>query len=326
MHNRVYNEAAIELSIMPVGPILIKASDSNDPTKPDMSFVRTFREGRDTVYLPGSSLKGVLRSHCERLARTVDSAPRRARHAGRPLACDPLNDRVSGGDRLRKEGRDWSGARKHKESCFLCRMFGNMGFASHFRITDAYPTEESRIEERNGVAIDRVFGSVAVGPFNYETVTAGTFRTKIHLKNFTLAQIGLLALALRDLSSERVRLGFAKSRGLGLVSARVDALALRYPLSDFREGRLHTPGKEEMGAGNVYGVGAFARGAGDDLDEDYGYPAEDEVPIPAGYTYESDGWMGAEVNAPAQVSGGVDWQPLGRACVPQWRTEVENGN
>jgi CRISPR/Cas system CSM-associated protein Csm3 (group 7 of RAMP superfamily) len=46
-------------------------------------------------------------------------------------------------------------------------MFGNTSLASRVRIEDAYPDRDKpkpKLEERNGVAIDRVFGSVAVGP------------------------------------------------------------------------------------------------------------------------------------------------------------------
>jgi CRISPR-associated RAMP protein (TIGR02581 family) len=333
MHKSIFNEATIRLTISPVGPILIKAGGENaDPSKPDMSFVRTIREGRETVYLPGSSLKGVLRSYCERLARTVDSKARQDSHHGQLLSCDPLDDNRSCGKRLdrdekqekKKGGKDWSGARKHKESCFICRMFGNTSFASHFRITDAYPAGECRLEERNGVAIDRVFGSVAAGPFNYETVTEGSFQTTISLRNFTLAQLGLLCLALRDLSLERVQLGFAKSRGLGLVGAQIDALVLRYSLCDLEEDQLRLLNGIKLAADNLYGVGAFAS---DNADEDYGYPSPDadRVPLPEGYRYVSDGFMGTEVSAPAVDGTGVDWQSLGRACVPKWKQEVEDG-
>ncbi|HWW75415.1 MAG TPA: RAMP superfamily CRISPR-associated protein, partial [Pyrinomonadaceae bacterium] len=214
MHSRVYNELTIRLTITPSGPVLVKSGEeASDPRRPDMSFVRTFSGGRRTVYLPGSSLKGILRSHCERLARTADSDERRGRNRGRPLACNPLSHDESCGGRIKEEmkkekAKDWPGARKHAGSCFICRMFGNTSVASHFQITDAHPAGECRTEERNGVAIDRVYGSVAVGPFNYETVTEGEFRTTLRLKNFTLSQVGLLLLTLRDLSLERVRLGF----------------------------------------------------------------------------------------------------------------------
>lgn len=324
MHSRVYNEATIRLTITPVGPVLVKSGEeASDPTRPDMSFVRTFRGGRRTVYLPGSSLKGVLRSHCEKLARTADGDERRRR--GRPLACNPLNEEESCGGHIRKEMKaekvkDWPGSRKHAESCFVCRMFGNTSIASHFQIADAHPTGDCRTEERNGVAIDRVYGSVAVGPFNYETVTEGEFQTTLRLKNFTLAQVGLMALALRDLSLERIRLGFAKSRGLGLVSARVDELTLDYPLCDLEGGRLRVlGGGESLAADRLYGVGRFVVAG-----NSYGYPSADEVELPAGYEYRGDEWMGVRVSAPAQDSGGADWKPLGQKCVPRWRAEVED--
>ncbi len=61
MHKRLLNEAILSIAIEPHGPILIKAGDKGaDPTLPDMEFVRT----NGTPYLPGSSLKGVIRAHC----------------------------------------------------------------------------------------------------------------------------------------------------------------------------------------------------------------------------------------------------------------------
>ncbi len=88
MHKRLLNEAIIEISIQPNGPILIKAGEKGaDPTLPDMEFVRT----NNKPYLPGSSLKGVIRSHCERLARTV---------GGARLSCDPLHPGDSCGAEL----------------------------------------------------------------------------------------------------------------------------------------------------------------------------------------------------------------------------------
>jgi CRISPR-associated RAMP protein (TIGR02581 family) len=326
MHSRVYNELTIRLTITPEGPVLVKSGEeASDPRRPDMSFVRTFSGGRRTVYLPGSSLKGVLRSHCERLARTADSDVRRGRNQGRPLACNPLSDDESCGGRIRKEMKkekvkDWSGARKHANSCFVCCMFGNTIIASHFQITDAYPAGDCRTEERNGVAIDRVYGSVAVGPFNYETVTEGEFKTTLRLKNFTLAQVGLLMLTLRDLSQERVRLGFGKSRGLGLVSALVEELTLSYPLCDLADGKLNVLGAgEPLAASSLHGVGQFV-GEG----EGYGYPRPDAVGLPASYEYKGDEWMGVEVRAPGLEEGGADWKPLGRVCVPIWKAGVQD--
>jgi hypothetical protein len=68
-----------------------------------------------------------------------------------------------------------------------------------------------------------------VGPFNYQVCTDGEFRTKIHLKNFTLAQLGLIGLVLRDLNDGWFGLGFAKSRGMGLVEAKLNSAVVQYP-------------------------------------------------------------------------------------------------
>ena len=140
MHKRLLNEAVLELIIEPRGPILIKAGEKGaDPTLPDMEFVRT----NGAPYLPGSSLKGVIRSHCERLARTVHG----------PLACDPLDQRASCGARLSDlSNRSVNTTEFHKRSCFICRIFGNTGLASRFHISDAHADGDIRTEERNGVA------------------------------------------------------------------------------------------------------------------------------------------------------------------------------
>jgi CRISPR-associated RAMP protein (TIGR02581 family) len=319
MHKRFFNEAIIEFTIAPTGPVLIKAGEgASDPTKPDMSFVRTMRNGGETIYLPGSSLKGVLRAHCERLARTVQ--------AKRRLACDPVRERECD---KQFEGKKMSAADVHRRSCFLCQLFGNTALASHFRISDAYPVGACHTEERNGVAIDRVFGSVAHGPFNYETVTAGSFETQLnlfkttlHLKNFTLAQVGLLALALRDLTAERVRLGFGKSRGLGTVTARVNAMLLRYPLCELQEGKLRLIDGRELGdAKQIFGVGAFTQHFPED--SGYGYQVNDIVPL-EGYEYSVNEWDEVEIRAP-QADSQADWQRLGRVCVGKWKEVVNDG-
>ncbi|MBF2063629.1 MAG: CRISPR-associated protein [Calothrix sp. C42_A2020_038] len=220
MHKRLVNHCTIDLSIIPSGPILIKSGrEGADPTNPDMEFVRTYHARGWSIYLPGSSLKGALRAHSERIVRTVGGD----NNSKKIWASDPLK-----GDYL---GKNLNGYDTYKKSSFTDQMFGNTSIASRVRIEDAYPVDlgQLQIEERNGVAIDRVFGSVAVGPFNYQVCTAGEFRTKIHLKNFTLAQLGLIGLVLRDLNEGWFGIGFAKSRGLGTVRVQYNSATVQYP-------------------------------------------------------------------------------------------------
>lgn len=226
MHSRFFNEAVLELRLRPRTPLLIKAGGEGeaavDPTIPDMSFVRTRQPGGgETLYIPGSSLRGVLRAHAERLLRSVKP----------DAACDPLvrEDREIGyGLRPACSFTDEvGGAIAYSRACHACRLFGATGLASRVRVSDLYPEEKPVCQRRYGVAIDRVTGAVAQGPFDLETVTDGSFAGVITLRNFTLGQFGLLAATLLDVGDGLVPLGFGKSRGLGRVELSVVRLAVR---------------------------------------------------------------------------------------------------
>ena len=257
MHKRLVNHCTIALSLIPDGPILIKSGkEGADPTKPDMEFVETYHAGGKTIYLPGSSLKGAIRAHAERIVRTVGS-DRLPSNPSQLWANDPLNDKY---DYLPDNKSGKLGAEIYKLSSFTDQLFGNTSIASRLRVEDAYPDESQSVktEERNGVAIDRVFGSVAVGPFNYQVCTAGEFKTKIHLKNFTLAQLGLIGLVLRDLNDGWFGIGFAKSRGLGTVTVQLNSAVVQYPSCEISGNQINAFGQNKHWANtSLIGAGEF---------------------------------------------------------------------
>lgn len=302
MHKQLMNEAILELAIRPTGPLLIKAGETGglDPTHPDMEFVRTLHQ----VFIPGSSLKGVLRAHAERIVRSLQAEVAEGRGA-----CDPLKRGDSCGDRIERQRLD--SHEKYRQSCFICRLFGNTVVASHVRFADALPVGEVTIEERNGVAIDRVFGSVAVGPFNYEVVTQGTFRTSISFRNFTLPQLALVGLALRDVGEGRVGVGFGKSRGLGRVAIDWGQLTVRYPLAELRHEQR--PDRHVLS-----GVGALVSAQ---TRATYGFGDADLVQLPAGLDFTTDDWGSTELIA----EGSEQVQAVFRAAVGRWREEVRRG-
>jgi len=256
MFKRLFNELTLTFDISPKeSPLLIKSGRESgvDPTLLDMNFVRTVHPltGEMTVYLPGSSLKGTLRSYCEKIARTV-WPDRGTRWCCNPFDQDVRSPTISCGKRLeqKKLDADEKGKSKtsleergnqaskristgafYKGSCLACRTFGNTQMASHISLADAYPLNEPRLklEQRDGVAIDRIFSTVAAGPFNMEVVTRGTFRAKMMLRNFQLWQVGLLAVALRELGQGQVPIGFGKSKGFGRVSLAYQELEISYP-------------------------------------------------------------------------------------------------
>src|SRR5215469_12608693 len=66
MLKKLVNEALCTLRITTMGPLLVKSGHAS-VSGPDMTPVLTFRNGRQEVFIPGSSLKGVFRSHIEKI-------------------------------------------------------------------------------------------------------------------------------------------------------------------------------------------------------------------------------------------------------------------
>lgn len=250
MHSQMLNRARLSLVLRPVTPLLIKSGDKGaallHPERPKLMFVRTMRPDiGETVYLPGASLKGVVRAAAERVLRSLKES----------LACDPLNQRNQCQEALRKRGDELSQASGgpermaeiYKKSCLACRTFGSQSLGARALFADAYPTDKvasqtNSVEVRNSVAISRQTGGPAGGMLlDYEVVTAGAFQAEIHIANFELWQLGLLGMVLQDVQEGFVRLGSSKSRGLGRVSVEVSEVLIEQKTADNGPG-LHGAG------------------------------------------------------------------------------------
>lgn len=287
MHKRLLNELTLFFDLEPASPLLIKSGREAgaDPTLPDMNFVRATPPGggEPTVFLPGSSLKGTLRSYVEKVLRTVWT------EGGPEWCCDPFDDKTACGRRLTGRQYDRSPSARYKDACSACKLFGHTGMASHLALSDAYlvPGKELRIEQRDGVAIDRVTGAVTAGPFTMEIVTRGTFRAMLSLRNFQLWQVGLLAVALRDIGAGRVPVGFGKSKGLGKMGLTYDHAEVAYP------GRFALQSSGYDFTAYLYGLNAFDFPAKDA----YGLfeCMDDRAPLPEGGEVREDGTFGRVV-------------------------------
>src|SRR5438552_3995078 len=72
MLKKIMNEAFLTVRITTTGPLLIKSGRAT-VSGPDMTPVLTFRNSRQEVFIPGSSLKGVFRSHIERIVGSLQA-------------------------------------------------------------------------------------------------------------------------------------------------------------------------------------------------------------------------------------------------------------
>jgi CRISPR-associated RAMP protein (TIGR02581 family) len=234
MLKKLVNEAFFTLRITTTGPLLVKSGHASI-SGPDMTPVLTWRDGRQEVFLPGSSLKGVFRSHIEKIVCGLKSR----------VVCYPFegnDDRQAGLDQRQRDYLDSCGGWFNKfakdsdnnrrtleertdlvyaASCPTCRLFGSTGFIGRVAIGDAYLASDEIKEQRDGVGIDRLTGGASHGArFELEVVSTGvTFETDIHLRNFEIWQLGMLLVILQDMEDELIHIGSGRSRGLGKVSA-----------------------------------------------------------------------------------------------------------
>lgn len=243
MLKQLLNECLVTLHLVPEGPMLVKSGIAS-LTGPDMGFVRVWRNGTPEVYLPGSSIKGVLRSHAERIARTI--GPEET-----IIACDPFkkegpeafcghcfenrdhqNPHLSESFRLPDpdEKPDEINQAVYRDSCPICRLFGSTRFAGRLATADAYAVGPAPAPQtRDGVGIDRFTGGAAERvKFDLEVITGGRFATSLHIRNFELWQLGLVGFLLQDLKDGLLRIGAGKSRGLGKVKAEITQVDLHY--------------------------------------------------------------------------------------------------
>ncbi len=211
--HKAYQAARREGGIRPV---------VEEPEPADMRFVLTRHNGRDEPYIPGASLKGVLRSHAERLARSLTLAGDGACNPfGRPGGVDPPCWGVWGEPDAPERQELPSPPEVYRRLCPICKLFGSPYLAGRIRIGDAYLVEapgRDRLPRRDGVGIDRRRGAAADGAkYDFEYWAGGAFRAQVTVGNFELWQVGLVAHLLHDLAAGEIAVGFGTRRGLGRV-------------------------------------------------------------------------------------------------------------
>jgi len=180
------------------------------------------RRGDGRPVLPGSSLRGALRSRAERILRTL-GGPAAACHQNRAgAAChDRINAELEARDKPLEPDAE---LRRH---CLACRVFGSGRLASPFRVTDFVASAAApEVLRHELVAIDRFTGGAADGAkFDAQAAAGVTLTGELHLElgRHRLAGwgLGLLALLLRHLLLGELPLGFGTAKGFGEYRATI---------------------------------------------------------------------------------------------------------
>jgi CRISPR-associated RAMP protein (TIGR02581 family) len=189
----------------------IGAGKSADLAGSDLPVLRD-AAGRPLV--PGSSLRGILRSGIEAICLSLRLDEARSLADAGPS--DPPGEF----------------AQKWREMTLVERLFGRVAekrgafsYGSRLQISDAVVNTDVAVELRDGVGIDRETRTAGTGvKFDLEVIPAGTrFAGKIRFKNPIDYEIGLLAQALWMLNEGGLLLGGKSARGLGWVEVEVSA-------------------------------------------------------------------------------------------------------
>jgi CRISPR/Cas system CSM-associated protein Csm3 (group 7 of RAMP superfamily) len=234
--------ALAEFTLAATGPFLTHDLVQAGRSGFDHAPVLAAYQKKARPVLPGSSLRGVLRSQAERIARTLttldawenesDSSARSKRFGGRCSACNPLtaetsdpvascNSLVKGylrsiSDREERRKREQAGVAD--KLCLGCYLFGSTWNGSRLRIEDAplLAGTEPVYKVLDFVAIDRFTGGGRdSAKFDATVLWQPEFSIRLFLDNPESWELGWLALTLRDLHEGLATVGYGAAKGFG---------------------------------------------------------------------------------------------------------------
>jgi CRISPR-associated protein Csm3 len=239
-HHVLRNRYRLEGDLELITGLRLSSGRASDES--DAPLMRT-RSG--VPYIPGSSLRGAIRSELERMIPELGLG---LRSCTLFLKDDSDGACLTASEKLHKELRDLSeqlgegethedreakAARFLEEHlCDLCKLFGSPLYASRLAIEDCLPaTEQLLTTVRDGVGIDRDTGAARENvKFNYEVLETGRerpkFRLRVQAENLAETDWKLLDLVAFVLE-EGFFVGGKRAAGLGRVRLVEGSLQVR---------------------------------------------------------------------------------------------------
>jgi len=220
--DKYYNKYIVKGILRTITPLHIGAGeDSLNPIQADKGVIV---DHNGKPYIPGSSLKGVLRTNVEIMVNSGIGFKDKFKSC--LIVNDPCltEEQVKGiKKKYEKENtkKDIKIAQEiYKQMCDVCKIFGSNYYASKISIRDCIlDSEKAYIQKRDGVAIDRETGTAADNKkYDYEQVAAGTdFNFYMSVDNLDDDLVDLFELIINLLSSGDLQIGGKTTYGLGRV-------------------------------------------------------------------------------------------------------------
>lgn len=210
------NRTIVTGELVALDPIHIgsSAKESLNPIELDSPVLK---DASGNPVIPGSSIKGVVRSQFERVMRSLVPGKQGSCGVFGEENCLTNQDKTN----LAKEPE-----KLYEKSCQTCRLFGGIAVAGKLRFKDASYIPQNgkacQYEKRDGVGIDRDTGAAQRGvKYDFEVVPRGSrFQFALIAENLDAEQkkqlefvIGLLEGTL--IPEDYLAFGGKTTRGLG---------------------------------------------------------------------------------------------------------------
>jgi len=253
--DKYYNKYIIRGTLRTNSPLHVGAgNESLDPIQVDNGVIV---DQNGNPYIPGSSLKGALRSYIESMINSGIWSSNNLRTClvvNEPCLNNKTMDEIRNKYKDDNTDKDLKIAKEiYEKMCDVCKLFGSHYFASKISIRDCkLKSEKAYIQKRDGVAIDRETGTAADNKkYQYEQVAAGTeFNFYMSVDNLDEELVDLFKLIIKVLDSGELQVGGKTTYGLGSVQL-VDYEVYKISRENLRD-YLMTGLSEEMRWNHVW--------------------------------------------------------------------------
>ena len=188
------------------------------------------RDNRDCPFIPGSSLRGSLRSTIERIVSSMGMNPCLLIKGNK---CISTSDKIQEEFKLiKKDSSKISDIKKFisndEKVCPVCQLFGSTISASKIKISDLQIQSSYYYGVRDCVAIDRDTETAKDGAkFDFETIDRKSiFKFELIGENLEPKDLRILAVGIQEMYSGNFWLGGNTSRGLG--KCKLENLLVEY--------------------------------------------------------------------------------------------------
>lgn len=243
-----FPKLSIRVDWQPIGPVMVKAE--TEGLAVDILPLTTLVGDQVTFVLPGSSIKGALRSQAERIMRTLlsqtDFQEGKGNEFIKQLDLELVRKLFGFANQNKRHSQGGFAGCLSVADCYAQLRMSYRQWAAIRDSTEVSPLQTALSRAALGetqqafhIAIDRWTGGAADGflysnlePIGFDWDPIRLILDLGRLENENYVGLTLLLLVLRDLSSGRIPLGYGTNRGMG--SIKIDRIHIqgRYLESD----------------------------------------------------------------------------------------------